>query len=368
MKTRKPVGQVRRFFRRSLAGLLAVGGLAMAVGTAGFPGPTAWLAGAWSQPTTAQTGDVPFLQRLLLGDSAMLSQWAASAGQAQDADAPPAEAEAEPELEQAVTPDKIQEKTIAGGGTGYLNGQGISLFNRTEKTVDLDAVAQAGTSLAFQPASAGPQVLIMHTHGTESYARDGTEPYTETGVARTTDTGYNMIRVGDEIARIFTEMGLNVIHDTSLYDYPSYNDAYSNARAGIERYLQQYPTIQMVLDVHRDALVDSDGTIYKPVLQIDGVKTAQVMLLVGTDDAGATFPDWTEHLALAMQIQQQMNSLWPGLARPITLRTARFNQQLTKGSLLVEVGSHGNSLDEALAGARLFARSAAKVLLEHAAG
>ena len=358
MKTRKPAGRVRRFFRRSLAGLLAVGGLAMAAGTAGLPG--AWLAGAWSQPA-APAGDVPFLQRLLLGDSAMLSQWAASAGQSQDA--PPAEGEAEPQLEQAVTPDKIQEKTIAGGGTGYLNGQGISLFNRTEKTVDLDAVAQAGTSLTFQPASAGPQVLIMHTHGTESYARDGTEPYTETGVARTTDTGYNMIRVGDEIARIFTEMGLNVLHDTSLYDYPSYNDAYTNARAGIEAYLQQYPTIQMVLDVHRDALVDSDGTIYKPVLQIDGVKTAQVMLLVGTDDAGATFPDWTEHLALAMEIQQQMNSLWPGLARPITLRTARFNQQLTKGSLLVEVGGHGNSLEEALAGARLFARSAAKVLL-----
>ena len=167
----------------------------------------------------------------------------------------------------------------------------------------------------------------------------------------------------NEIARIFQEMGIAVIHDKTLHDSPSYNDAYDNARTGIEGYLEQYPTIQMVLDIHRDALVDSDGTVYKPVLQIDGVKTAQVMLLVGTDDAGATFPDWTEHLALAMEIQQEMNSLWPGLARPITLRTARFNQQLTKGSLLVEVGSHGNTLEEALAGARLFARSAAKVLL-----
>lgn len=371
MKTRKGAGRLRRFLRRGLACLLAVGGLAMAAGTAGLPQPLAWLADSWAVPAAQlQGGDgpLPFLQRLLLGDSAMLSQWAAAATHTpQGEDGAPAEAEAEPELE-AVTPDKIQEKTISGGGTGYLNAQGISLFNRTEKTVDLDAVAQAGTSLAFQSAQAGPQVLIMHTHGTESYARDGTEPYTETGVARTTDTNYNMIRVGDEIARIFEEMGLNVIHDREIYDYPSYNDAYTNARAGIEAYLAQYPTIQMVLDVHRDALVDSDGTIYKPVLQIDGVKTAQVMLLVGTDDAGATFPDWTEHLALAMEIQQQMNSLWPGLARPITLRTARFNQQLTKGSLLVEVGSHGNTLEEALAGARLFARSAAKVLLEHCAG
>lgn len=207
-------------------------------------------------------------------------------------------------------------------------------------------------------------MLIMHTHSTEAYARDGTEPYTETATARTTDTSYNIIRVGDEIARIFEEMGLNVIHDTQLYDYPAYDGAYERSRAGVEAYLEQYPTIQMVLDIHRDALVDSDGTIYKPVIQIDGVKMAQVMLLVGSDDAGASFPDWPEHLALAMEIQQEMNSLWPGLARPITLRTARFNQQLTKGSLLVEVGSHGNTLEEALAGARLFARSAAKVLLE----
>ena len=376
MKKQKARGQVRRFLRRSIACLLAIVGMGMAAVTAGLPQPLGWLGGlggiqtAMAAQAPAGDGPVPFWQRLLLGDSALLAQWAAeSAGQAQGEkpeETAPEEAEEEQNL-QAVTPDKIQEKTISGSGSGYVNAQGISLFNRTEKTVELEAVAKGGSSLSFQKAEAGPQVLIMHTHGTESYARDGTEPYTETGVARTTDTSYNIIRVGDEIARIFEEMGLNVIHDRELYDYPSYNDAYDKARAGIEAHLAQYPTIQMVLDVHRDALVGTDGTVYKPVLQIDGVKTAQVMLLVGTDDAGASFPDWGEHLALAMQIQQQMNSLWPGLARPITLRTARFNQQLTKGSLLVEVGGHGNSLEEALAGARLFARSAAKVLLERVA-
>ena len=351
MKKQKARGQVRRFLRRSIACLLAIVGMGMAAVTAGLPQPLGWLGGlggiqtAMAAQAPAGDGPVPFWQRLLLGDSALLAQWAAeSAGQAQGEkpeETAPEEAEEEQNL-QAVTPDKIQEKTISGSGSGYVNAQGISLFNRTEKTVDLEAVAKGGSSLSFQKAEAGPQVLIMHTHGTESYARDGTEPYTETGVARTTDTSYNIIRVGDEIARIFEEMGLNVIHDRELYDYPSYNDAYDKARAGIEAHLAQYPTIQMVLDVHRDALV-------------------------GTDDAGASFPDWGEHLALAMQIQQQMNSLWPGLARPITLRTARFNQQLTKGSLLVEVGGHGNSLEEALAGARLFARSAAKVLLERVA-
>ena len=365
MKTRKARGQVRRFFRRGIACLLALTGVAMAAVNAGVP--LDWLGNLAAIPTASAAQEipssdepVPLLQRLLLGDSALLAQWASGAGDTAP-QAHPEEGEAEAELQQ-VSPDQIQEKTISGGGTGYVNAQGISLFNRTSKTVDLEAVAQSGSSLTFQPAEAGPQVLIVHTHATEAYAQDSQNPYAETGVARTTDTNYNIIRVGDEIARIFQEMGIAVIHDKTLHDSPSYNDAYDNARTGIEGYLEQYPTIQMVLDIHRDALVDSDGTVYKPVLQIDGVKTAQVMLLVGTDDAGATFPDWTEHLALAMEIQQEMNSLWPGLARPITLRTARFNQQLTKGSLLVEVGSHGNTLEEALAGARLFARSAAKVL------
>lgn len=315
MKTRKARGQVRRFFRRGIACLLALTGVAMAAVNAGVP--LDWLGNLAAIPTASAAQEtpspdepVPLLQRLLLGDSALLAQWASGAGDTAP-QAHPEEGEAEAELQQ-VSPDQIQEKTISGGGTGYVNAQGISLFNRTSKTVDLEAVAQSGSSLTFQPAEAGPQVLIVHTHAIEAYAQDRQNPYAETGVARTTDTNYNIIRVGDEIARIFQEMGIAVIHDKTLHDSPSYNDAYDNARTGIEGYLEQYPTIQMVLDIHRDALVDSDGTVYKPVLQIDGVKTAQVMLLVGTDDAGATFPDWTEHLALAMEIQQEMNSLWPG--------------------------------------------------------
>ena len=332
--------------RRALAVLLALGGVGMALAAAG---PEAAAAAVLPQR------EVPLLERMLLGESALLARWAdglaAEAAPPQAEPVPAEDAAEEPQLT-AVTPADIREKTITG----------TALFNRTQKAVDLAAVAAAGTPLRFAPAADGPQILIVHTHGTESFARDGTEPYTETGTAHTTDAGYSVIRLGDEIARIFGEMGLSVLHDTTLYDYPAYDGAYDRARAGIEAVLAEHPTVQMVLDVHRDALVGADGTVYKPVLEVDGVKTAQVMLLVGTDDAGAYFPDWTEHLALAMQLQRQMDALWPDLARPITLRTARFNQQLTKGSLLVEIGSHGNTLDEALAGARLFARATGQVL------
>lgn len=355
-----------RGLRRGVGGLLALAGLGMTVATAGFDLEALNDLDAFSAALSAQTTPadepVPRLQRLLLGESALLSHWAAGT--------PPqeittAEDDGEDEVElDAVTPEQIQPKTITGSGTGYLNGQGVTLYNRTEKTVDLDAIAQGGSSLHLGSAQAGPQILIMHTHATEAYAQNPDDPYPESGTARTTDPSHSIIRVGDEITRIFTEMGLNVIHDTTLYDYPSYNEAYTRSRAGIEAILAQHPTIQVVLDIHRDALVGSDGTIYKPVIELDGVSTAQVMMLVGSDDAGAEFPDWPEHLALVMSVQQQMNSLWPQLARPITLRTARFNQQLTKGSFLVEVGSHGNTLEEALAGARLFARAAGTVFLE----
>lgn len=261
-------------------------------------------------------------------------------------------------------PGNIVERTLVPTSPqGYVYANGLYLYNRTQLPVDLAAAAAAPVNITLPEE--GPQVLIVHTHGTEAYTPDGTDQYEPSdNNTRTLDEGYNVVRVGDEIERVFTELGLSVVHDRSLYDYPKYNGAYDRSGAGIAAYLAQYPTIRIVLDIHRDALVGSDGTIYKPVIELDGVSTAQVMMLVGSDDAGAEFPDWPEHLALVMSVQQQMNSLWPQLARPITLRTARFNQQLTKGSFLVEVGSHGNTLEEALAGARLFARAAGKVFLE----
>ena len=162
--------------------------------------------------------------------------------------------------------------------------------------------------------------------------------------------------------RVFTELGLTVVHDRTLYDYPKYNGAYDRSAEAVQRYLEQYPSIKIVLDVHRDALVGEDGTVYKAVTRIDGVDTAQVMLVLGSSEGGE-HPNWMQNLSLACRIQESMNTLYPTLARPMTMRSSRYNQQLSNGSLLVEVGTHGNTLQEALAGARLFARAAGQVLL-----
>lgn len=211
----------------------------------------------------------------------------------------------------------------------------------------------------------GPQILIMHTHGTEAYTMADGDDYTPSDTARTTDENYNMIRVGEEIKSVFEEMGLSVIHDTSLYDYPSYTGSYARSLKGIQSYLEEYPTISVVLDVHRDALIGADGTAYKVTDTLeDGETVAQVMLVVGSNDGGLEHPDWEDNLTLAAHIQAAMLALHPGFPRPVNLRSQRFNQHMTSGSLLVEVGTSGNTLQEALAGARKFAQAAGKVYLE----
>ena len=260
-------------------------------------------------------------------------------------------------------PENIVERTLVPTSPqGYVYAEGVYLYNRTQLPVDLAAAASAPVNIALPEE--GPQVLIVHTHGTEAYTPDGADQYEPSdNNTRTLDEGYNVIRVGDEIERVFTELGLSVVHDRTLYDYPKYKGAYDRSGAGIAAYLEQYPTVRVVLDIHRDALVGEDGTVYKAVTTIDGVKTAQVMLVLGSSEGGE-HPNWTENLALAVRIQQSMDRLYPTLARPMTLRTPRYNQHLTRGSLLVEVGCHGNTLQEALAGARLFARAAGQVLLE----
>ena len=221
-------------------------------------------------------------------------------------------------------------------------------------------------TLASQPVDlklgAGPQILIVHTHGSEAYTQDEQDVYVESDPYRTTDCTKNVVRVGEEMAQVFRSQGFEVVHDTTLYDYPAYNGAYERSCAGVEKWLEQYPTIKLVLDVHRDALVSADGAAYKLVSEVEGQKVAQVMLVVGSNDSGMEHPNWRENLALAVKLQLELTRDWGQLARPITLRSSRYNQHLSPGSLLVEVGGHGNTLQEAIAGARLFAQSIGQVL------
>lgn len=213
-----------------------------------------------------------------------------------------------------------------------------------------------------------PQVLILHTHGSEAYTpAPGTEGIVWSGDYRTTDYRYNVVRVGDEMAEAFGEAGISVLHDRTLYDYPSYNGAYDRALVSIQKYLERYPSIRFVLDVHRDAIEDGQGNQYKAVSEIEGAGVAaQMSLVIGSDGSGLTHPDWMENLRLAAALQQDILERYPTLMRPVLLRNSRYNQHATTGSLLVEVGAAGNSPEEAVLAGRLFAERLAAVLKEKA--
>lgn len=208
-----------------------------------------------------------------------------------------------------------------------------------------------------------PQILILHTHGSEAYTPAPGAEVVWSGDYRTTDTRYNVVKVGDEMAAAFGEAGISVLHDRTLYDYPSYSGAYDRALAAIQSYLAQYPSIRFILDVHRDAIEDGQGNQYKVVSPIEGVGTAaQMTLVVGSDGSGLTHPDWMENLKLAVALQQDILTEYPTLMRPLLLRNSRYNQHATTGSLLVEVGAAGNAPEEAHLAGRLFAQRMTEVL------
>lgn len=238
---------------------------------------------------------------------------------------------------------------------------GLSIKNETDYSPDISAILAAGPQLDL-PAY-GPQILIIHTHGSEAYTQAGLDRYDAEDNSRTADTRYNIVRVGDELTKIFEEAGLKVIHDREIYDAPSYTGSYTRSGAAIEEYLEEYPDIAMVIDLHRDAL-GADGVVYKTVAEEQGVCASQVMLLVGTDASGLEHPNWQSNLSLALYLQQKVSEQHPTLMRPVSLVQQRYNQHLTPGSMIIEVGSNGNTLQEALAAIRLFGNAAAPALVE----
>jgi len=209
-------------------------------------------------------------------------------------------------------------------------------------------------ALCWDLTKDGPAVLILHSHGTESYTK--TEDYTESSGYRTLNTDYNVVSIGERIARVLEAGGVQVLHDKTMHDYPSYNLSYTQARKSIESYLKKYPSIRMVLDIHRDA-VESGGNQISYTVDVHGEKAAQVMLVVGTDANGLTHPHWPENMALAVKLHAQLEKNVPGICRPISFRKQRFNQDLSTGALIVEVGAAGNTRQEALLAGQLVAES-----------
>lgn len=204
----------------------------------------------------------------------------------------------------------------------------------------------AGMPFELDKDSEEPQILIYHTHATESFELTDREFYDSDFCCKTTERDKNIISVGDKICEELDKAGIPYIHDTLVHDYPSYDAAYASSRAAVEEILEQYPSIKICLDIHRDGIEREDGTRIAPVTEINGREAAQIMIISCADDGSGDIPNYTENFQFACEFQSELESMWPGLTRPILFDTRFYNQDLSTGCLLIEVGSHGNSLDQ----------------------
>ena len=233
------------------------------------------------------------------------------------------------------------------------------LHSTSRLTIDQHALLREGWSYTIP--GEGPQVLILHTHSCEAYTPEGTDVYEESGDFRTLDESQSVIAVGDCLAQALEARGFGVLHDRSLYDYPAYNGAYDRSGEAVRQLLELNPGIRIVIDLHRDSL----GGRRTEYLLPDGAESAQVMLLLTTGENGLYHPNWRENLKLGLELQNRMELDYPGLARPLYLSPARYNQHLSPGSLLLEVGTDANTLAEAKRAVLLFADCLGQVLDTH---
>ncbi len=188
-------------------------------------------------------------------------------------------------------------------------------------------------------------IIIFHTHTCESYTSSKKYSYTPTGNFRTTDLKYSVARVGDELTKYLKKYNLNVVHDKTYHDYPSYNGSYSRSLSTVSSILKNTKA-DIIIDLHRDAIGSYSG--YAPTVKIGEDECAQIMFVIGTDGGKLKHPNWKSNLQFAIKMQELANKEYPGLFKPIILRNSRYNQHLGKAACIIEVGSTGNKLEQCL--------------------
>lgn len=243
-----------------------------------------------------------------------------------------------PEVHEPTEPESVapSQETVAA------RLEAVEVYNQTDCLLEMTALWERAE--AVELSGAQPSVLILHTHGSESY--ENTEQYTPEGAYRTLQEEYNMVSIGQQVAQRLEQAGIAVIHDRTMHDQPSYSGSYAHARQAIADYLETYPSIRLVLDLHRDAA--PSGKQLRPVVETQRGTAAQLMLVLGTDSGGLNHPNWQDNLALGVRLQAILEGLCPGLCRPLNVRSQRFNQDLSEGALLIEVGATGNTREQAL--------------------
>lgn len=231
---------------------------------------------------------------------------------------------------------------------------GITIYDYSSKNIDYQELMERNVNLTKK----SDPILLYCSHTSETYDNSENFKFDYTGNYRTKNASYNMLSVASIMANTLKARDFTTVFDTTPHDYTSYDNAYKNSLKTINTNLDKYNRFGVMIDVHRDAAGD---LTFGPTTIVNGKSTAQLMLVVGVGYNGFPNEYWEENLALALKITKLGEEMYPGLFRHILVRDARYNQHLAPGSLLVEVGATGNTLEEAYYGARCFANILSKL-------
>lgn len=257
------------------------------------------------------------------------------------------------------------EEPYFGGGT-LVEYDGVEVQSKIPSSfykLDIQSLLKDGVDLALRETDE-PTILVYHSHTTESYTLLDAGYYTASLDVRSSDIARNMVRVGDELVAYLEKAGFHVVHDRTIHD-KSYNAAYDSSRKAIKKYLEQYPTIQVTIDVHRDSITYDNKTKVKPTAEVNGKKAAKMMIIAGCEYGDVEdFPNWEDNLRFDLAVQKKLYETYPGLMRPILFSERKYNMNMTKYSFLLEVGTDANTLDEACYSARLFGKALGELLKE----
>ncbi len=244
-------------------------------------------------------------------------------------------------------------------GTGFV--QGVAIKNISSRTIDIAKEIKIPPAIKITDSS-DPQVLIMHTHTTESYMTYYAGYYNANDSARTKDETRSVVAVGESVSEQLRAAGIGVIHDVTLHDSPKYTGAYERSEQTVKKILKQYPSISVVIDLHRDAIGQPPQKV-KPTISINGRKAAQMMIIASVcDSKTAPHPSWVQNLRFALRLQSSLHTQYSGIMRPLYMVDSRYNQHLTHGSLLIEVGSEANTVSEAVYSGEILGKTLAQVL------